>query len=91
MNCRSCGAKIADKAIVCYRCGAPTAEPVRREAPRPRRQGAWIAAPLIVAIILLAVWLIPQTEPGSTERIAAWVATWLVAFGVVAWVKRRRR
>ena len=25
MTCRSCGAEIADKAIVCYRCGASTA------------------------------------------------------------------
>ena len=34
MTCRSCGADIADKAIVCYRCGTPTAEPVRRDTER---------------------------------------------------------
>lgn len=27
MTCRSCGATIDAKAIICYRCGAPTAEP----------------------------------------------------------------
>ncbi len=36
MTCRSCGTEIAEKAIVCYRCGAPTAEPaVNRPAPQP--------------------------------------------------------
>lgn len=24
MQCRSCGTEIADKAIICFRCGAPT-------------------------------------------------------------------
>ncbi|HEX5069547.1 MAG TPA: hypothetical protein VFV78_04960 [Vicinamibacterales bacterium] len=26
MTCRSCGATIDAKAIICYRCGAPTAD-----------------------------------------------------------------
>jgi hypothetical protein len=53
MLCRSCGTEIADKAIVCYRCGAGTADPVRRPvAVRPRRGRALSAAGLIVLIIL---------------------------------------
>ena len=32
MQCRSCGTEIADKAIVCFRCGAGTTDPVRKPA-----------------------------------------------------------
>ena len=30
MQCRSCGTEIADKAIICFRCGAATKDPVRQ-------------------------------------------------------------
>lgn len=60
MKCRACGAEIADKAIVCYRCGAGTTDPVRTPAPIGRRPGAGppLAAgviPLLVAVVLLFV------------------------------------
>ena len=90
MMCRSCGADIAAKAIVCYRCGTATAEPVS-ERPKPAALPNWTVVIALVAIIGLGVWLIPKTPPGSSERIAAWVATWLVVFAVVVWAKRRRR
>jgi len=54
MTCRSCGATIADKAIVCYRCGTPTAAPAPTSAPvrgRPR----WIAWLIVLVILVLAV------------------------------------
>jgi hypothetical protein len=51
MVCRHCGTEIADKAIVCYRCGQATAEPVFKPAGAAARRGrarawAWIAAAL---------------------------------------------
>lgn len=30
MLCRSCGTEIAEKALICYRCGAATTDPVRQ-------------------------------------------------------------
>ena len=30
MNCRNCGTEIADKALICFRCGAATTDPVRK-------------------------------------------------------------
>lgn len=30
MTCRSCGTEIADKALICFRCGAATTDPVRK-------------------------------------------------------------
>ena len=33
MICRNCGAEIADKALICYRCGTATTEAKYRAAP----------------------------------------------------------
>ena len=55
MKCRSCGAEIDAKAIVCYRCGAPTADPAslpKRAAP-PRRTALWVAVAVVVAAIVV--------------------------------------
>jgi hypothetical protein len=50
MICRNCGTEIADKAIVCYRCGTGTAEPARKPVEiRPRRRGL---IPIVVAILV---------------------------------------
>jgi len=59
MTCRSCGASIADKAIVCYRCGTPTAaaEPARASVPR-RRLPWWVVATLLMALGGAAIWLL---------------------------------
>ncbi|MGH9256889.1 MAG: hypothetical protein ACRD3C_20190 [Vicinamibacterales bacterium] len=67
MRCGSCGTEIADKALICYRCGHATTEP-RVKAPesgslfeRPRRRRrplAIVIAILIVALLLL--WLFAQ-------------------------------
>jgi hypothetical protein len=53
MTCHSCGATIADKAIVCYRCGAPTETPAGRSAPAARRG----IRPLVVLAVVVAVVL----------------------------------
>jgi hypothetical protein len=63
MTCRNCGTEIADKALICYRCGKATTEP-RIKPPaeesvfaRPRR----VLWPLLVAAGLaaglVAVWV----------------------------------
>ena len=53
MKCRSCSAEIDAKAIVCYRCGTPTADPAAQK-PRPaapNRTALWV----VIAIVLAAV------------------------------------
>ncbi len=45
----------------------------------------------MLVILVLGAWLIPKTPPGTPERIAAWVVTWLVVFAMVAWMRRRVR
>lgn len=59
MICRNCGTEIADKAIVCYRCGTGTADPVRKPAEiRRRRLPLLVVAVLVLALVLalLAAW-----------------------------------
>ena len=63
MICAHCGAEIADKALICYRCGHATTEP-RIKPPaesslfeRPRRSRLPIVAVVIlIALALLAAW-----------------------------------
>ncbi len=53
MICRSCGTEIADKAIVCYRCGTGTTEPLRKPAEiRRRRTPVWVWLVVVLAILL---------------------------------------
>ncbi len=53
MICRNCGTEIAEKALVCYRCGQATSEPkVRPAVPASGRR--WTR----VVWLLAAVWLI---------------------------------
>jgi hypothetical protein len=55
MICKQCGTEIADKAIVCYRCGTATTDPVRKPAPLPRRGGS--LGPLVGLVLLIVLGL----------------------------------
>jgi LPXTG-motif cell wall-anchored protein len=48
-----------------------------------------MAAPVILALVAVAVWGIPQTDAGSAARWGAWAALALTTAGTVAWLRRR--
>jgi len=57
--CKNCGTEIADKAIVCYRCGTGTTEPLRKPAEiRRRRSPLLLVVAFVIALLLalLAAW-----------------------------------
>ena len=54
MLCRQCGTEIADKAIICYRCGAATTDPVRQPVQIRRRRRL---TPLILLLLILLILL----------------------------------
>ena len=57
MKCASCSAEIADKAIVCYRCGTPTAvPPVPGKAP-VRRDRSRLIVLLGILVVLVGLLL----------------------------------
>ena len=56
MNCRSCGAVIAANALICYKCGAATAEPrITPPTSRPKRGRGLIAGLILLGLTLAAV------------------------------------
>jgi hypothetical protein len=55
--CRNCGTEIADKAIVCFRCGTGTTDPVRKPAAIRPRRGRILPLVALVLLVLLALFL----------------------------------
>ena len=55
MKCRSCGAEIAEKALICYRCGTATTEAKYQPAPLRRRSSSRTLMMTIVIIALIAL------------------------------------
>jgi hypothetical protein len=63
MTCRNCGTEIAEKALICYRCGKATTDP-RIKPPaeesvfaKPRRSLWPLLAAAGLAAGLIAVWV----------------------------------
>jgi len=64
MICKHCGTEIADKALICYRCGHATAEP-RVKPPaaesifvkRRRSKLPWLLV-LLVLVALALAWFV---------------------------------
>ena len=44
MQCRNCGTEIADKALICYRCGTATTEAKYKPRRKPPQRDARTAA-----------------------------------------------
>ena len=78
MECRACGAEIADKAIVCYRCGAATTDPVRRAVPVRQKRSPIVSLIVLVVLVLLALYL------GQASRSAADPQPFELAAGLCA-------
>ena len=57
MICRQCGTEIADKALICYRCGAATTDPVRRPAAVRRRGRGLLSLVAMILLVLLGLYL----------------------------------
>jgi hypothetical protein len=88
MKCRNCGTEIADKALICYRCGTATTAP---RIPPPPATPARGPLPLIIALVLIAVVAfvaVPELPEGQ-PRLAGWIAAAFVAL-VSAWSLRPR-
>ena len=94
MQCRRCGTEIADKAIVCYRCGAATADPVRRPVPvRTSRSllPSLFGAAILALCAVAAVYLAPAGADVERWRAVAAILAGAAAVVLVLGVVRRRR
>ena len=90
MKCRKCGTEIADKALICFRCGAATTDAVYRP-PAPRRS----STPLVVSILALALLIIAalflgRVTTGEVPRYLSWVVVGIAVLIVVLRAVGRR-
>ena len=95
MKCRQCGTEIADKAIVCYRCGTATTE-AKFKAPAARRPRSSInllsSVLAVVLLVLCALYMerfITVGAPGALRWMIVVLAAAIVALRVIA--RRARR
>jgi uncharacterized membrane protein YvbJ len=56
MQCRQCGTEIADKALICFRCGAATTEATFKPPASPSRRPSRVL--IAVAVIVLVAALV---------------------------------
>ena len=94
MICKQCGTEIADKAIVCYRCGTATTEPLRKASQLPRRGGTVVPLIGLILLVLLGLYLgeAGRSAPAHATGldIGAAVCLALAILVLVARIVRRR-
>ena len=94
MICRNCGIEIADKALICYRCGTATTEAKFKPAAAKRRSPLPLVASVIALVLMLmAAFYIERTAAGATPRLLGWAAVAVAVAGVaiLAYARRSRR
>jgi len=89
MRCRFCDTEIADKALICYRCGKPTTD-ARVAPPPPPRSRPNAAAASILAVLGGAAAVLPSLADGA-ELWAGWGGAGAAAVVTALWWLRGRR
>lgn len=93
MPCRSCGATIADKALICYKCGTATTEAKYQPAALPKGSSRSGLVATVIALALLVIAAL-YVERVSADGSAHWVTYLAVAAAVIiialrAYARRR--
>jgi len=55
MKCRECGTEIADKALICFRCGAAVQEAVHKPYVAPKKPRPLIVYLIFAILVVLAI------------------------------------
>ena len=91
--CKACGTEIADKALICYRCGEATAEArVKPHAPRSRRSRVPVAIGVVLLLVAVYTFYIFYGGQAGSEG-ASWRLSWVLvglALVALAWRVWRR-
>lgn len=90
MICKQCGTEIADRALVCYRCGHATAEP-RVTPAQPGRPASRIPAAAALLVLVLGALFMSQAASGEVPRALSWTVAALALVVLGWWLWRRRR
>ena len=93
MQCRSCGAQIADKALICYKCGTATTEAKYQPAALPPGRSRSGLVPTVIALALLvaaAVYIERVSSADSSQWVTyVAVAAAVIIIGIRAYARRR--
>ncbi len=93
MTCRKCGTDIADKALVCYKCGTATTEPVF--APpgegRARSTATLVTSLVALALMVLVAVFMTRASPDGTPRSVTWVFAGVAVVIIILRAYARRR
>ena len=93
MQCKHCGTEIADKAIVCYRCGTATTDPVRRAVPVKPKRNPLLSFVAAAILLLLALYMgyASQTaaQPERWQTVAAALAGAAIVLIILRMLRRR--
>jgi len=95
MQCRNCGTEIADKALICYKCGAPTTDAKYQPAdipPRGRRgRSGMLATVLALALLVVLALFLGRASAAEMPRYVTWivVAIAVAVVGLRAYARRR--
>jgi hypothetical protein len=82
MQCRHCGTEIADKAIICFRCGAGTTDPVRKAVPIRKKRSPLLSLVVLVLLFLLGLYLGYAARP-MEEPDALTIGTAVLIFAAI--------
>ena len=89
MKCGQCNATIAEKAIVCYRCGAPTAIPAAPRSTPPRESTRARGLALLGVGAVLAATAVGLPNEGVLDNVAGAGAGLSLVAGAY-WTLRRK-
>ncbi len=94
MKCRNCGTEIADKALICYRCGTATTEPLYKPAEPARRRASrasLIATVLALALLVVLALFMGRMVTATTPRYVTWIGfgVAIVVVALRAYARRR--
>ena len=93
MTCRSCGIEIAEKALICYKCGAATTDAVHQPAGAAPQRGRSGFVITFVALVLLAgvAVVLARSAPSGTPPVVTYIVAGvaIVIVGLRAYARRR--
>jgi len=91
MQCRQCGTEIADKAIVCFRCGVATTDPVRKAVPVKARRTPLVSVVIIIALLVLSFFLWQASRTAANPELPQLAAGLALGAAVVVLLLRAVR
>jgi len=93
MQCRQCGTEIADKALICYKCGAATTDAKYQPAPLPGSSSRSGLVPTVIAVALLvaAAIYLERASAADSQQWVTYVAVSaaVIIIGIRAYARRR--